>query len=62
MVGVSTYVTVDWLDTPPTLVICNGYVPIVDAGRIVDIIVSVNDVIANGYDPNVKANGIWDVL
>ena len=62
MVGVVTYRIFDWLDTPPTAFTFIWYVPIVDGGTIVDIVVCVNDVIANGDDPIVKDKGVCDVL
>ena len=62
MVGVVTYRIDDWLDTPPTAFTFIWYVPIVDGGTIVDIVVCVNDVIANGDDPIVKDKGVCDVL
>jgi len=62
MIGFVTYWIDDWLDTPPTAVTSNWYVPIDDAGTIVDILVCVNDVIANGDDPIFKDSGFWAVL
>ena len=62
IVGVATYRIDDWFDTPPTAVTSNWYVPIVDAGTIVDILVCVNDVIASGDDPIFKDSGFWVVL
>ena len=62
IIAVSTYVIVDGLDNPPTAFTFIWYVPIVDGGTIVDIVVFVNDVIANGDDPIVKDKGLCAVL
>ena len=65
MIGFVTYRILDWVgwfDTPPTAFTFIWYAPIVDGGTIVDIVVSVNDVIANGDDPIVKDKGVCDVL
>jgi hypothetical protein len=57
MVGLETYLIVDEFDNPPTAVTSNGYVPIVDGGVIVDIVVSVNDVIPIADSPNITFKG-----
>ena len=62
MIGVVTYRIDDWFDTPPTAVTSSWYVPMVDGGTIVDILVCVNDVIASGDDPIFKDSGFWAVL
>ena len=62
MIGFVTYVISDGFDNPPTAVTSSWYVPMVDGGTIVDILVCVNDVITSGDDPNVKDSGFWAVL
>ena len=61
MVGGLIY-SIDDIVVPPTEFTCNGYVPIVDAGKRVIILVWENDDIASGDDPIVKDKGVCDVL
>ena len=65
MIGFVTYRILDWVgwfDTPPTAFTFIWYVPIVDGGTIVDIVVSVNDVIPIADSPNITFKGFWAVL
>ena len=61
IVGVATYVIFDVFDSTPIEFTCNGYTPIVDAGAVAIIVVSVNDVIAMIDDPIVNDNGFCSV-